>query len=310
LAKQISYENRADKMTDTNDANDNNNNRDNENKNDIYFRYKLEKIKCQYDQFWKQPNAKDDVEAYLHKDQKHTYCRPDDKKWIKETNKFQYESLLKNDIIFAKNDKALIVANIYSFDVHQNPEKAGMSFIHLLGIPRAQIFNGVSLTPENCDIIKDIIDLFESNWGKEEANQEFRGRVVDHERKKIDDENEQSITRCTKLESDARKLEVSDFSYGLHLYPDQSVPHLHVHIIANPLPMRLYSTKDHDEKTVNAKEVRDFIRSLGEPSSSSETPVSNGGDTDASTTTEGRDQSEVNKTPIDSVVHELDELSI
>ncbi|ETS78956.1 hypothetical protein PFICI_08809 [Pestalotiopsis fici W106-1] len=261
---------------------------------DVYFTNKVEKIRDQYNLFWSYPEAQADVDAYLRGDQYHEYR--DAQKWIKKSNCFQPDELLDSDpVVFAQNDKALIIGNLHSFDTQQHPKdpkKAGMSFIHLLGIPRAQIFNGVSLTPDNCNIIDDIISLFESRWGVECANHSFRTQVVEHQRNAINenaqvqikdvesdrdsnprrfqeevqkakDRATESTNRWDCLQSVARELKVDDFNYGLHLWPDQSVPHLHVHVVARPSFMRQFSTKEHDEKTVDARELRNFILPYG-----------------------------------------------
>lgn len=327
-------------MTDANNNDNNNDSSNTKNNNDELFTNKLGKIVAQYNQLWSLPNAEEDIEAYMRNDLKHEYCRGA-VNWIKENNNFQYDRITQRDnIIFAANDKALIIGNSYSFDVQQHiqtPNPAGMSFIHVLGISREQYFNGISLKWNNCDVIRDIIDLFESNWGVEyTANKFFRDMVVDNERnvvkrntrtqvEKIQSDNQQnsekvkeaalqrqsvSIDRWHELQYDARRLKPSDFSYGLHIWPDHSVPHLHVHIIAHPSPMRRYSSRDHDEKTVNAREVQDFISSKKPSSDGSERSVSIGGETNSITTNGEQDQPEPDETSTDSIVCAMSGLGI
>ncbi|KAI0143821.1 hypothetical protein GGR57DRAFT_341035 [Xylariaceae sp. FL1272] len=143
---------------------------------------------------------------------------------------------------FAESKNAVIIGNRSSFDVAQyqnDPGRAGMSIIHLLAIPKADIFNGVALDRSNVTIIDEMIALFEESWAYRTA-----------------------LKHYAELEGKAERLDIGDFIYGLHLYPDQSILHLHLHILAGTYDCRKYSTSRHDFKTKDAWEVRNYILSL------------------------------------------------
>ncbi|KAK7985029.1 hypothetical protein PG996_005731 [Apiospora saccharicola] len=194
-------------------------------------------------------------------------------KWVDPTNHFAV--YLPEDGLVS-DDKAIIIGNRQSFDIAQYPgnsSPAGMSMIHLLGLSRQSIYNGVTLTAKNVDIIDDIIKLFKSNW----TQPEFRMQVLEHQRNAItvrydkapgngvpqdeaDAGHELALKHHKELAERIHYLREEDFQFGLHLYPDQSVPHFHMHIIAMPDDMRQYSCRKHDVKTKDAEEVRDYIR--------------------------------------------------
>ncbi|OTB12098.1 hypothetical protein K445DRAFT_15053 [Daldinia sp. EC12] len=237
------------------------------------FRGKLERIEEQYKDFWSKPEAQKDIEAYLNQTKDHQYASHE--KWIK--SKTVFTDLNHSPAILAVGDNVRLIGNHNSFDVTQyeeDPGKAGMSMIHILGIPKKPLFNGVSLNHENVSVINQVIDLFKDSW----ENPGFRQRVLDHQKWAIENRTrvkletepdaapvleagEDAISHWEKLETRIHTLKFDDFTFGLHLWPDHSVGHLHVHIIATPAWCREYSTDKHDEKTKDALEVRDCILS-------------------------------------------------
>ena len=232
------------------------------------FKNKRDQIKKQYDEFWSHPSAKADVAAYLDQTAGHVYA--DLPNWVRAKTVFTNHS---NKLV--SNEHCSIIGNRSSFDVAQyqdNPRTASMSMIHLLGIPKACIYNGVSLTPETVSIIDSVIKLFQESWPKEE----FRKAVLEHQRLAIERQYHSksnptpedihgyhvALRHCAELEGYINGLSVDDFEFALHLYKDHSVGHLHVHIVAMRRHMRQYSTTEHDAKSKDAIEVRDFITSL------------------------------------------------
>ena len=144
-----------------------------------------------------------------------------------------------------------------------------MSFIHLLVPSKARLYNGVSLNRDNVRVIDEAIRLFKKSW----RSPEFRQAVLDHQKRAIEQRYETNkppsetdtegyraaLRHYEQLSSRIDKLREGDFQFGLHLWPDHSVSHLHIHIIAMTKEMRQYSTTEHDAKTKDALEVRDFI---------------------------------------------------
>ncbi|KAG4217901.1 hypothetical protein PC116_g33619, partial [Phytophthora cactorum] len=111
------------------------------------FHGKLERIKEQYEDFWKKPEAQKDIEAYLNQTKGHQYASHE--KWIK--CKTVFTDFNHAPALLAAGDNVLLIGNHNSFDVTQykeDPCKAGMSMIHILGIPKKPLFNGVSLNHE------------------------------------------------------------------------------------------------------------------------------------------------------------------
>ncbi|XXG95402.1 hypothetical protein Hte_001664 [Hypoxylon texense] len=228
------------------------------------FAGKIDQIRSQYREFWDHETAAADVEAYQNKSETHVY--PGHPKWIKAKTPFTEW----DGIILGESDNALLVGNHASFDTAQYPgapEKAGMSMVHILGIPKAGIYNAVSLNGENVSIIDEMIALFKRCW----PDPTFRYAVLGHQEARIEAQNEvepnpeaydNAMFHQIELEIMIDDLTVDDFTFGFHLYPDHSVGHLHMHILATPDAYRQYSTDAHDLKTKDALEVRDFIQSL------------------------------------------------
>lgn len=255
------------------------------------FRNKKSKIHEQHAKFWSDSHAVADVRAYLNDMTDHTYKQFGEnenkarKKWVDPANIFRNP----RDKQFASNDNAIIIGNSRSFAMAQypgNPGQPGMSMIHLLGISRAPIFNGVSLNHSNVEIIDEIIKLFKTHWSKNC----FRQAVIQHqldtiiqqekeqlqelekkdtkkdndEERRIAIEKGSQIARLQFEEMKTKAFEImeDDFQFGLHLWDDQSISHLHVHIIAAPWELRKHSSFENDEKTVDALELRDYIKSV------------------------------------------------
>ena len=230
------------------------------------FRGKEKQIEAQYAEFWQQPHAKKDVDAFRERTPNHQFASIQ--------RGLQEDTVLTNpspESILAENDECRIVCNLASFDVAQyvnQPRTASMSFIHILGVPKACLYNGVSLNCDDVVILDRIIQLFEDSWRKDE----FRERVLKHQEQAIErrynsiknrsNADEEGYDQALKHFEEPRKLiplNKGNFGFGLHLYPNHSISQLHVHIIATSKKMRQYSTTEYDAKTTDAGEVRDFI---------------------------------------------------
>lgn len=257
----------------------------------FYFTDKKPKIREQFMDFWNCPDAKEDVDAYykgLREGQdpgKHRYNenKNPEGNWVKPSTVFT-DYIYKDGnrkTIFAHNSDVLIVGNQQSFDIAQypeNPSPAGMSFVHLLGLTRERIYNGVSLPKEKIHLLDDVIELFKKSW----SDRSFRETVLQHQmaaiegryNKALDDAKkdgkpepgsegyELAKKHHRKLEEKMHSLKVDDFKFGLHLFPDHSVGHFHMHIVAMTPEMRQWSTSKHDEKTKDVEEVREAIESF------------------------------------------------
>jgi diadenosine tetraphosphate (Ap4A) HIT family hydrolase len=94
-------------------------------------------------------------------------------------------------------------------------------------------------------------------------------RILEHQRSAVESRyrKTQDMPACqtamkhiAELEPKAKDLKLSDFVFALHAFPDNSVPHLHMHIIAASKEMRKYSTGDHDVKSILVSDVERVIR--------------------------------------------------
>ncbi|KAI1634413.1 hypothetical protein F4809DRAFT_665667 [Biscogniauxia mediterranea] len=243
------------------------------------FTGKQDLIRAQHAAFWAQPAASDDVSAYRRASPTHVYRAPSPAsagRWLAASTPF---TRWGGDVL-AASPAALLVGNRASFDAGQyaagpGAGAAGMSMVHLLAIPRAGLFNGVSLRSPSGDvddvaIVDEMVALFRAAW----ARLAVRQAVVEHQYAAIQRRQEEApddrahaealrhwreLKRLVLVED---RLGVDDFAFGLHLWPDHSVGHLHMHVLAAPSEFRKYSTSEHDEKTKDAFEVRDYLNSL------------------------------------------------
>ncbi|KAI8962663.1 hypothetical protein F5Y11DRAFT_365714 [Daldinia sp. FL1419] len=222
------------------------------------FSGKEQRIRAQIENFNSIESAQVDATAYLDQTPDHEYSQHDN--WIKAKTPFTDHGKL-TDLTEGQGENVVLIGNRNSFATIQygdNPKAAGMSMIHLLAIPKAGLFNGVSLTRDNVSIIDESIALFKKSWESER----FRHRVLIHQLiaiKGAPEEVEAAQDLWKGLEQRANELTFDDFTFGLHLWPDNSIGHLHIHIIATPEWCRAPSTRAHDEKTKDALEVRDCV---------------------------------------------------
>jgi hypothetical protein len=143
------------------------------------FKNKRGQIEKQYNEFRSHKSADDDVAAYLYQTAGHVYDTLP--KWAQPKNVFTNPPNTR----LAENKDYYIIGNRASFDIAQyqdSPQMAGMSMIHLLALPKARIYNGVSLTRENVSILESMIKLFQASWPKKA----FRQAVLDHQRLAIE----------------------------------------------------------------------------------------------------------------------------
>ncbi|KAI0847331.1 hypothetical protein F5Y00DRAFT_263693 [Daldinia vernicosa] len=242
------------------------------------FSGKSERIGTQFVDFLRKPGALKDAEAYLNETKDHKYGNHG--RWIKENTVFTGYTGGPN--LLAEGENVFLIGNHNSFDVTQyteDPGKASMSMIHILGITKKNIFNGVSLDHNTVSVIDESIDLFKDKW----ETPDFRQKVLDYQKLAIEkritadslarseaeldprpalDAGDEAISHWEELEAGIHTLKFDDFAFGLHLWPDNTVGHFHLHIVATPDWCRRYSTLKHDEKTKDALEVRDFVRGL------------------------------------------------
>lgn len=207
-----------------------------------------------------------DARGYFNR-RPHNYHRDEDN-WPHAITPFT-DALSNNRIArLAVSENVLLIGNQSSFSMSQYPEHpatAGMSMVHIFAISTANFFNPVTMEAGDEVIINEMIEFFRSQWGL----RPFREAVLLHQWNAIQRRGresgvglQQAIDQYYELEATIHELTIDDFAFGFHLYPENTVAHLHMHIVAMRDEFRRYSTREHDEKTKDALEVRDQIRRM------------------------------------------------
>ncbi|KAJ8694023.1 hypothetical protein PTI98_008956 [Pleurotus ostreatus] len=275
-----------------------------------------EKYLGYYDTFWSGPNVRKELEAYAKADDDFRYeilqgfiPKPLVGKvttgygppWKRSDTFFtDFKAHYPSERILHETDKSLIICNHASHDVRLYKEDidptgtdkspaAGMSYMHLLVIPVARVYNAVAL--EDGDCIEEMREHFKTFWrepdskekiiaainetmdrrykeiltayDKAEASAETSDATEGHNnpseerRKHLEDvmvKCRQYASQCADL---LRKMdqEYSDYM-GFHPHPTTSVGHLHMHVLFMDRPeFRTNSTSAHDGKTIPARVV-------------------------------------------------------
>ncbi|XDG06338.1 hypothetical protein ABKA04_005953 [Annulohypoxylon sp. FPYF3050] len=201
-----------------------------------------------------------DARAYLLNEESHEY-QMRDKSWPDPNNHFSNAE----EKALAVGPNVFLLGNKQSFSEGQYPKEPrtpGMSMVHIFAISKVSYFNPVSMGPDEAQTFLDMIDFFKLQW----ELSGFRMSVLEHQKKAIEERSkttkvglDKARDQVKELESTIHKLKFEDFAFGFHLWPDNSVPHLHMHIIAMPDEYRQHSTKFNDKKTKDAYEVYRYI---------------------------------------------------
>ncbi|THU96273.1 hypothetical protein K435DRAFT_797506 [Dendrothele bispora CBS 962.96] len=201
-----------------------------------------------------------------------------------------FEKHYPESFILSKTEFSYIIGNEASYDTRQYTAEsgqdktatAGMSYLHLLTIPRNKVYNVVQLT--DTKIIEEMIEHFRSFWKDPTAIDKVNNRielaiqqraeeVIEHlnkdpdtfpERKKAWDVVMEDVERYRKeCAEKLHKLNVGKdgIVFRFHAGTDASIPHLNMHVLASPAEFRKYSTPDHDHKAIPAEMVMEVIES-------------------------------------------------
>lgn len=227
------------------------------------FKGKEHKIEESYKQFWNITHAHRDVQAYSARISNHVY----DETRKGPTGTTPFTDWVGPTFCHNKDVKARLIGNLHSYYAAQYPGKpyrAGMSMVHIMAIPTENIYNGVTLDLQNVYIVDEMIKLFKDAW----ANPKMRQKVYDHQVDAVKKAGEggdratrdAALKHLEHMREEILNLSVDNFQFGFHLYPDNSIEHLHMHIVAMGERFRRYSTNAHDAKTVDAVELRNFIK--------------------------------------------------
>ncbi|CAA7264688.1 unnamed protein product [Cyclocybe aegerita] len=254
-------------------------------------------------EFWKDPASAGDLEAYARQDDTHDYTvlegfipptligreTPGGQSHWRKSDTF-FTGFAKNypDQVLSESEDSFIIGNAASHDTRQYLAKwdrdskdrtssAGMSYVHLLAIPKKRVYNAVSL--EDPAIIEEMIAHFwqfwespesrsKISWWLKEAVERRAASVMDTLKSQTSTNEFQSVMKdvLVSTEKFARRLrelraskDDRSFVFGFHPAPEASIGHLHMHIVLAAAEFREFSTRVHDWKTIPAKTVVEVI---------------------------------------------------
>ncbi|KAF4564440.1 hypothetical protein EYR36_002374 [Pleurotus pulmonarius] len=280
-------------------------------KKEAYLKY--------YNDFWKEPGVKTELEAYARADVDFEYkilkgfvpkqlvgkvTTGKGPPWKGSDTFFtDFEAHYPSERILHATDKSLIICNHACHDVRLYKEDvdptgtdkslaAGMSYMHLLVIPVARVYNAVALEDDVC--IEEMIAHFKTFWRlpdsketiinaingtmvrrydeivtaykKPQANadpsntKEAQSAPLEQRIKQLDD----VMSKCRQYASECadrlRKMDGEFNGYmGFHPHPTTSVGHLHMHVLMKNKKFLTHSTRVHDHKNAPASVVLDVI---------------------------------------------------
>ncbi|KAL8783476.1 MAG: hypothetical protein Q9213_004613 [Squamulea squamosa] len=201
---------------------------------------------------------------------------------------FFSEYALHNDesLILSESNHSYIIGNLASYDARQYPlaptEKRpeGQGYCHTLVIPKARIYNVVdpAATDEHCFILQELRIHFLQFWATDYGKQAILSRA----KKALDDRDrtllnpppgdgrgqrppEYTMAVRGAVFADFERLQrefirlkgEEDFLFGFHVFPDNSIGHLHMHVFPHDNSFRVHSTKDYDYKTIPLQAILD-----------------------------------------------------
>ncbi|KAF8892829.1 hypothetical protein CPB84DRAFT_1783645 [Gymnopilus junonius] len=194
------------------------------------------------------------------------------------------------DQILSESDESYVIGNLASHDTRQylakwDPEgkdrtaTAGMSYMHLLVIPKKRIYNAVAL--DDTHIIDEMMRHFHHFWSTPESADKIiacldmavkrrtkaaRETLMSHKPDLVDDFDatmKQVEASAQELAANLRECQKSQddkaLFFGFHPAPEASVAYLHMHTLLPSEEFRQFSTRKHDWKTVPAQVIIDVI---------------------------------------------------
>ncbi|KAL8710759.1 MAG: hypothetical protein Q9220_004777 [cf. Caloplaca sp. 1 TL-2023] len=187
---------------------------------------------------------------------------------------FFSEYLAHNDpnLVLSQTPHSYIIGNEASYDRRHYPCRAitekrpeGQGFGHLLIIPKSRIYNIVdpAATANNCFILHEMRSHFHHFWeesasGPASALQRARDSFVTAVSKmSTAEKSTYQLTRNdieqyfdASGEEFVRLKAEEDFMMGFHVFPENTIGHLHMHVFPVRDSLRCWSTRDYDYKTV------------------------------------------------------------
>ncbi|KAL8683544.1 MAG: hypothetical protein Q9186_000456 [Xanthomendoza sp. 1 TL-2023] len=186
-----------------------------------------------------------------------------------------------SSLILSSSTHSYIIGNMASYDGRQYPlaptEKRpeGQGFCHTLVIPRERVYNVVDpdATANDCFLLKEMrahfIRFMSTDGGKAALLARAKKALTDQDRKltfaKDNDAYTSEIRQAVYADFDVgsrifMKLKQDDFIFGFHVFPENSIGHLHMHVFPSWEALREWSTRDYDYKTVPFEAIMEVER--------------------------------------------------
>ncbi|KAI4173973.1 MAG: hypothetical protein LQ348_006442 [Seirophora lacunosa] len=201
-------------------------------------------------------------------------------RWVLTDTFFsEYANHNAPDLILSETRRSYIIGNVASYDGRQYPSAVsgkrpeGQSFAHSLVIPKDRVYNVVdpAATADNCDLIREMRTHFISFWnspysvGKAKMLARAK-RALEDQDKKLRAADGGSPPAYEAVRDDVfaffeatkpafEQLKTSDFVCGFHVFPDNSIGHLHMHVFPHADAFRVHSTREYDWKTVPVEAI-------------------------------------------------------
>ncbi|KAL8958583.1 MAG: hypothetical protein Q9183_005809, partial [Haloplaca sp. 2 TL-2023] len=161
----------------------------------------------------------------------------------------EYPKHNKPDLILSESAHSYIIGNVASYDRRQYPSASKEKR------PEA--------TANDCYLLKEMrahfIDFWTNGDGKQkilarskraldDQDQKLRSSPDGPEYEKVRDDVYDHF-ETTKVQFEKLKAE-EDFVFGFHVFPDNSIGHLHMHVFPHAETFRAFSARVYDYKTV------------------------------------------------------------
>lgn len=198
----------------------------------------------------------------------------------------EYAQHNPRDLILSESEHSYIIGNLASYDGRQYPEAPsgkrpeGQGFAHSLVIPKARVYNIVDpdATANNCFLLHEMRAHFISFW----QHSNGQAKILARAKRAVDDQDTKLMNSPTgsspvyetvrddvfahyeSTSPDFSTLDPRrDFLMGFHVFPDNSIGHLHMHVFPHREAFRAFSTKEYDWKTVPLQAVLEVEREDG-----------------------------------------------
>lgn len=160
----------------------------------------------------------------------------------------------------SENENAMLILNAaLPYRALSKPEdNAGMSYVHIMAIPKKRIYNAITLKYDDIALLNSMKELV-INYLKDKNNRRKVGEIVrGNVTQKLDTTQliEQNQEDYTKFISD--DFDFNNLQFVFHVHPYPSVGHLHMHVL---LPT-LRTNYAHEWKNMPLECVMKYLEKL------------------------------------------------